>query len=154
MAIVEVKGIGLAERSIIQRALSWETTANRTTAYMIKRLRRQFDLRGAMLDIEAATEREIEKLRELGFEERALQGRSLTWQQLLEQGWHQPDQNGPEIYGEAYTVDPTDARWLLEKIESRGAWITDRNGDEVPIDSAMMEAVANVMMGIEEALET
>ena len=150
MTKITLNGIGLAERVIIRTALSDETQANRTSAYIIKRLRRSFRLRELPSEIDDATETEKRRLIDSGrITEEAASNMALTWDTLIEDGWHKPDPNDEEVYGDQYDVDATDASWLASKIEQKTHWREDREGNALPLESAMVEAIANLMEALE-----
>lgn len=154
MTKLEVTGIGLAEQAIIRTILSDEKTANRTTAYMVKRLRNAFKMRHFLAEVREATQREKDRLiNEEGWKEDTVRNISLTWEAMLEESWQQPEPDGEEIYGNTFTLDSVDAQWLLDKLEKKEHWRTDAEDKPLPIESAMMEAIANLTFALEEALK-
>ena len=77
----------------------------------------------------------------------------VTWEALLEAGWQQDAPESDETYGQEYSVDGLDLRWLQERLEAKDVWREDDKGNAMPISSAQMEAIANLMLAIEEAME-
>jgi len=156
MPLVELKGIGPAERNVVQLVLDTEVTlGNRNEAQMVKRLRRQLDLRGLRYEIADLLDQEKKELIDQGIDPQGKTG--VSWFGILETGYSQEEADGPEIYGKTYRVDETTLQWFKGKRDEHTTWRWGKNGkDELvaqAIGSEMLEAIGNLDDAIEEALK-
>lgn len=158
MAMVTVRGVGLAERRVVQILLEDIVQADRNTAMMVKRIRRQFDLRGWKREYDEILENETQRLAEAGELGEGQRVRSVGWYFLLEAGYYQEEEGEEETYGRDYRVDRTTLEWLRNLRNEREVWAwgaADEEGEErvaVALPSEMLEAIATLDEAIEEAL--
>ena len=148
-----VDNIGLAERLVIKQILGEQNTLNKTVLFRVKRLRNKFKLRQLSHDVKEATDEEKQRLIDHeGFTQEQVKGIGLTWDALLEEGWHQPTPDKEETYGVSYDADIADIEWLLEQLENKKHWRLDENDEPINIEPALQEAIANVIISLENCI--
>lgn len=152
MAKVILNSIGIAERTIVRNILSKLTEITPIIAYRVKRLRNKFRLTPLHTELDVLAEREKDKLVEQGFEREKLQGYAPTWDNLLEAGRWQPEPDADVCYGTEVEADQADIEWLKEQLDATSVWVKSRDGEALQIESAMIEAIANLYQSIEAAL--
>lgn len=173
MAPVTVKGIGPAERRIVQMLIEDITTGDRNNARMAKKIRCQFKLREFKFIHDELVEEEKKRLiASLGEKpDPKLVGQinikvtGVSWFTMLEAGYHENDQ-GDEMYGRDFIIDKTTLEWLRDRRNERKVWIEGsareekndegkpKKGELRPLALAppMLDAIATLDEAMDEAL--
>jgi len=152
MTKVTLSGIGLAERNLVKNVLDRQKVITPTIAYRVKRLRNKFKLRAMRTMITTLIEEKKERLVESGIPEKMLQNIGLSWEELLEEGYHQDVPDGEIIYGQELDCDKNDVEWLKSEMEQIDAWVKDNDGEAQTVESAMVETIANLYKAMERVL--